>query len=176
MTVTTARMTSIVRTMSVTVPRVPRRRGGAAGSGPPGAPASGTGGGDWGPVVVLTAPWCRVLRPPAEPGGSASRAARRGRYDAPTLPMRQPGRRPTVDDVLVVGEALVDIVRRSDGATAEHPGGGPARGAPRRGPGHGGAGARRAGPGRVPAEPVRPGPPRRGRRRPAPGLGGRRRR
>jgi fructokinase len=31
-----------------------------------------------------------------------------------------------VDDVLVVGEALVDIVRRSDGSTAEHPGGSPA--------------------------------------------------
>jgi fructokinase len=31
-----------------------------------------------------------------------------------------------VDDVLVVGEALVDIVRRADGRTAEHPGGSPA--------------------------------------------------
>ena len=31
-----------------------------------------------------------------------------------------------MDDVLVVGEALVDIVRRADGGTAEHPGGSPA--------------------------------------------------
>jgi fructokinase len=31
-----------------------------------------------------------------------------------------------VDDVLVVGEALIDIVRRADGRTAEHPGGSPA--------------------------------------------------
>lgn len=31
-----------------------------------------------------------------------------------------------MDDVLVVGEALVDIVRRADGRTAEHPGGSPA--------------------------------------------------
>jgi fructokinase len=31
-----------------------------------------------------------------------------------------------VDDVLVVGEALVDVVRRTDGTTAEHPGGSPA--------------------------------------------------
>jgi fructokinase len=32
----------------------------------------------------------------------------------------------TVDDVLVVGEALVDIVRRLNGDSAEHPGGSPA--------------------------------------------------
>jgi len=31
-----------------------------------------------------------------------------------------------VDDVLVVGEALVDIVRRRDGTSTEHPGGSPA--------------------------------------------------
>jgi fructokinase len=31
-----------------------------------------------------------------------------------------------VDEVLVVGEALVDIVRRPDGTSAEHPGGSPA--------------------------------------------------
>jgi fructokinase len=31
-----------------------------------------------------------------------------------------------VDDVLVVGEALIDIVRRPDGTSAEHPGGSPA--------------------------------------------------
>ncbi len=31
-----------------------------------------------------------------------------------------------MDDVLVVGEALVDIVRRTDGSSAEHPGGSPA--------------------------------------------------
>jgi fructokinase len=31
-----------------------------------------------------------------------------------------------VDEVLVVGEALVDIVERRDGSRAEHPGGSPA--------------------------------------------------
>ncbi len=31
-----------------------------------------------------------------------------------------------MDDVLVVGEALVDIVRQQDGQVAEHPGGSPA--------------------------------------------------
>ncbi|HEY6798164.1 MAG TPA: carbohydrate kinase [Kineosporiaceae bacterium] len=41
-------------------------------------------------------------------------------------PNRAVIREAIVDDVLVVGEALVDIVRRQDGSCAEHPGGSPA--------------------------------------------------
>src|SRR5204862_5078501 len=39
---------------------------------------------------------------------------------------RHSGRRRPVDDVLVVGETLIDIVRRADGRTDEYPGGSPA--------------------------------------------------
>src|SRR4051794_23206502 len=112
-------MTTSVRTMSATVPRVPRRAGGAVpGSCRSEEPAVGAGGSpdgsDCGPVVVLTAPWCRVLLARAEPGASP-RAAPRGSLRCADGAEGAAGRRtPPVDDVLVVGEALVDIVRRAD--------------------------------------------------------------
>src|SRR4051794_28192182 len=88
-------MTTIVRIMSATVPRVPRRGAGAAACSTAEEPSSGAGGGDCGPVVVLTGPSCRVEPAGAEPGGFSACVARLpstpgeredDRYDAPTLP------------------------------------------------------------------------------------------
>src|SRR3954470_3707780 len=113
MTATTARMTSRVRIMSPAVPRTPRRADGSGGDGCSSVV----------PVGVLTRPWCRVGRVRAEP------AACRGA--TPSM-MWATDRRGGMDDVLVVGEALVDIVRRVgalDPPSAEgeeHPGGSPA--------------------------------------------------
>ncbi|HYJ74109.1 MAG TPA: hypothetical protein VEV65_00840, partial [Kineosporiaceae bacterium] len=87
--------------MSATVPRVPRRGAGAgAPSDPPDEPAgegaSGAGRspgcGGCGPVVVLTAPWCRVRLSRADPARRPDALPRApARYDAPTLPSGQPG-------------------------------------------------------------------------------------
>jgi fructokinase len=76
-----------------------------------------------GSSVELTPPWWRL-------GGVPGQPEEQHYYRRPPTARRQAAPLATtealVDDVLVVGEALVDIVRAFDGSAAEHPGGSPA--------------------------------------------------